>query len=77
MEIGVGEPLDLGDEFRWKPGPYRDEIMQDTPFTGCYWPIDDQPACPVHGTDLIYSPAHSDWACQDINCRYGHGGAPA
>lgn len=31
--------------------------------------------CPVHGTPLIYWPAGDDHACQDITCKYGHGGA--
>jgi hypothetical protein len=31
--------------------------------------------CPVHGTDLIYSDATDDHACQDVSCEYGHGGA--
>jgi hypothetical protein len=29
--------------------------------------------CPVHGTPLFYWPAGDDHACQDVDCRYGHG----
>ena len=36
---------------------------------------DDACICPVHRTPLIYWPAGDDHACQDITCRYGHGGA--
>lgn len=36
---------------------------------------DERCACPEHGTPLIYSPATDDHACQDVECRYGHGGA--
>ena len=36
---------------------------------------DDACTCPVHRTPLIYWPAGDDHACQDITCRYGHGGA--
>jgi hypothetical protein len=34
---------------------------------------DERCVCPVHGTPLIYWPAGEDHACQDVNCRYGHG----
>jgi hypothetical protein len=37
---------------------------------------DETCLCAVHGTDLIYSPAFDDHACQDSSCKYGHGGAP-
>lgn len=37
---------------------------------------DESCVCPVHGTPLIYSPHWDDHACQDVNCRYGHGGFP-
>lgn len=36
-------------------------------------PCGDECVCPVHGTPLIYWPARDDHACQDANCRYGHG----
>ena len=29
--------------------------------------------CPVHGTPMIYWPAGDDHACQDVDCRFGHG----
>jgi hypothetical protein len=41
---------------------------------GCHWPIEDPRKCEIHGTDMIYSPARGDYACQDVTCRYGHGG---
>jgi hypothetical protein len=31
-------------------------------------------SCPIHGTQLVYWPAGDDHACQDIDCKYGHGG---
>lgn len=34
---------------------------------------DERCVCPVHGTPLIYWPDGKDHACQDVNCRYGHG----
>lgn len=36
-------------------------------------PCDEHCVCPVHGTPLIYWPAGDDHACQDVDCRYGHG----
>lgn len=29
--------------------------------------------CPIHNTELIYWPKGDDYACQDVNCIYGHG----
>ncbi|MGW3246523.1 hypothetical protein [Streptomyces sp. NPDC001070] len=37
---------------------------------------DELCVCPVHKTPLIYWPAGNDHACQDAECRYGHGMAP-
>jgi len=37
---------------------------------------DKRCACPVHGTQMIYWPAGDDHACQDVNCKYGHGCRP-
>lgn len=37
---------------------------------------DERCVCPIHGTPLYYSRVGDDHACQDINCEYGHGGAP-
>jgi hypothetical protein len=34
---------------------------------------DDDCACPVHGTLLLYWPAGDDHACQDPACEYAHG----
>jgi hypothetical protein len=36
-------------------------------------PCDERCVCPVHGTPLLYSPAGDEHACQDVNCRHGHG----
>ncbi len=30
--------------------------------------------CPEDGKPLIYWPAGDEHACQDVDCRYGHGG---
>jgi len=29
--------------------------------------------CPVHGSDMLYSPSEDLHACVDITCRYAHG----
>lgn len=29
--------------------------------------------CPVHGVEMIYSPARDEWACQNPDCVHGHG----
>ena len=34
---------------------------------------DERCVCPVHGTQLIYSLSGDEHACQDVNCKYGHG----
>ena len=34
---------------------------------------DEACVCPVHGTPLIYWPAGDDHACQDVDCKFGHG----
>lgn len=34
---------------------------------------DERCVCPVHGTPLFFWPAGEDHACQDVDCRYGHG----
>jgi hypothetical protein len=34
---------------------------------------DEECVCPIHGTPLFYWPHGDDHACQDIDCRYGHG----
>jgi hypothetical protein len=49
-------------------GRHWDRFMPDEDEDG------DVRKCPVHGTEMIYSPAHDDYACQDVTCRYGHGG---
>ncbi|MFJ1667384.1 hypothetical protein ACIOK4_13545 [Streptomyces bottropensis] len=36
-------------------------------------PCDERCLCPVHGTPMFYVHADGDHACQDVNCRYGHG----
>ena len=36
-------------------------------------PCDERCVCPVHGTPLFFWPAGEDHACQDVDCRYGHG----
>lgn len=36
-------------------------------------PCDEKCVCPVHGTALLYSPAGDKHACQDVDCRHGHG----
>ncbi|MFJ2780202.1 hypothetical protein [Kitasatospora sp. NPDC087315] len=35
---------------------------------------DEVCVCPVHSTQLIYSPATNDHACQETDCEHGHGG---
>lgn len=29
--------------------------------------------CPVHGTEMIYSMARDEYACQTLSCVYGPG----
>jgi hypothetical protein len=36
-------------------------------------PCDERCVCPVHSTPLLYAPASDEHACQDVNCRHGHG----
>lgn len=36
----------------------------------------DACVCPEHGTQLLYNRAHDLHACQDPDCRYGHGLEP-
>lgn len=34
---------------------------------------DERCVCPEDGLPLFYAPAIDDHACQDVECRYGHG----
>ena len=54
-----------------KPSPLREIARQ---VIASPVQIEDPRKCEVHGTDMIYSPARGDYACQDVTCRYGHGG---
>lgn len=29
--------------------------------------------CPIHSIDMIYWPHGAEYACQNIECKYGHG----
>lgn len=44
---------------------------------GSRLPCDERCVCPVHDTPLLFSPASGEHACQDADCRHGHGMEPA
>jgi hypothetical protein len=52
---------------------YRRSHLPDPWEHGRDQQCDEQCVCPVHGTPLIYWPAGNDHACQNADCRYGHG----
>jgi hypothetical protein len=34
---------------------------------------DERCTCPVHGTPMYFAPSTGEHACQDVDCKYGHG----